>query len=104
KKTSGSSFNVNFGPSRLHEVQLSGLKRFTTYFYRVKTDKLRSDIFQFKTPPFSGEEESFNMIAMSDMQYDSQQPNKFNEIVNEGIISYLEKEFGGKLPDNLALV
>ncbi|PTB90700.1 metallophosphoesterase, partial [Marivirga lumbricoides] len=54
KKNSGTSFKLTFGPSRLHEVQLNGLKRFTEYYYRVKTGKLTSDIFQFKTPPFSG--------------------------------------------------
>ena len=104
KKTSGTSFTLTFGPSRLHEVQLNGLKRFTEYYYRVKTGKLTSDIFQFKTPPFSGEEEPFNLIAMSDMQIDRSQPNKFNEVVNEGILAYLDQEFEGKVPDNLALV
>lgn len=104
KKTSANSFVVNYSSSRLHEVQLTGLKRFSEYYYRVKTGKLTSDIFQFKTPPFSGEEESFNIIAMSDMQYDSNQPNKFSEIVNEGIIKYMEKEFDGEIPNNLALV
>ncbi|WP_442845132.1 fibronectin type III domain-containing protein [Leeuwenhoekiella sp. H156] len=104
KKTTGSSYPVNFGESRLHEVQLTGLERFTTYYYRVKTGTLKSDIFQFKTPPFSGEEKPFNLIAMSDMQIDSSEPNKFNEVVNEGILKYLDQEFGGELPDNLALV
>ena len=103
-KTTGNSNKVNFGESRLHEVQLTGLKRFTTYYYRVKTGKLKSDILQFKTPPFSGEAASFNLIAMSDMQIDRSQPDKFSEVVNEGILNYLEQQFGGKVPDNLALV
>ncbi|RXG11318.1 3',5'-cyclic AMP phosphodiesterase CpdA [Leeuwenhoekiella aestuarii] len=103
-KTTGTSSKVNFGESRLHEVQLTGLERFTTYFYRVKTGKLRSDILQFKTPPFSGEAASFNLIAMSDMQIDRSQPDKFSEVVNEGILKYLEQQFDGKVPDNLALV
>ncbi len=104
KKTGGTSSKVTYGRSRLHEVQLTGLERFTEYYYRVRTDDLKSDIFQFRTPPFSGEEQAFNLIAMSDMQYDGQQPNKFTEIVNEGVLKYLENEFNGKLPDNLALV
>ncbi|MDO3695325.1 fibronectin type III domain-containing protein [Wenyingzhuangia sp. chi5] len=104
KKTKGNSFKVNFEASRLHEVTVKGLKDFTTYYYRVKTGKLYSDIFQFKTPPISGKEASFNLIAMSDMQYDSSQPDKFREVVNDGIITYLKNEFDGALPDNLALV
>ncbi|MDC6366236.1 MULTISPECIES: fibronectin type III domain-containing protein [Flavobacteriaceae] len=104
KKTTGKTDKVNYGPSRIHEVELTDLKRFTEYYYRVKTGKLKSDIFQFKTPPFANEAESFNLIAMSDMQLDWQHTDKFSEIVNEGVIKYLENEFDGKLPDNLALV
>ena len=104
KKTKGIAFDINFSASRIHEVNIKGLQRFTTYYYRVKTGKLRSDIFQFKTPPFASDEESFKIIAMSDMQIDSQHPEKFGEVIQEGVLTYLEKEFGGKLPDNLALV
>ncbi|MEO1010447.1 MAG: fibronectin type III domain-containing protein [Bacteroidota bacterium] len=104
KKTKGKAFAVNFGPSRLHEVQLTGLKRFTTYYYRVRTKSMRSDIFQFKTPPFAQDDESFTMVAMSDMQYDHNEPNKFREMVNDGLLAYLQKEHGGPLPDNLALM
>ncbi len=104
ENTSGTSYKVDYGPSRLHEVQLTGLKRFTEYYYRVRTGKLKSAIFQFKTPPFANETGSFNLVAMSDMQLDWQHTNKFSEVVNEGIITYLANEFGGKVPDNLALV
>ena len=44
------------------------------------------------------------MLAMSDMQKDHQNPDKFSEIVNEGIIPYLKTEYGEALPENLALV
>ena len=104
KKATGKAEDINFSESRVHTVTLIGLERFTEYFYRVKTGKAKSDIYQFKTPPFASDEESFNIVAMSDMQYDSQNPNKFSEVVNEGIIQYLKKEFGGKLPDNLAMI
>ena len=104
KKATGRAEDINFSESRVHTVKLEGLKRFTEYYYRVKTGKVKSDIFQFKTPPFSSDEESFNIVAMSDMQYDSQHPNKFSEIVNQGVLQYLEKEHGGKLPNNLAMV
>jgi hypothetical protein len=104
QRSSGNSLDINFSDSRVHQVKLSGLQRFTEYYYRVKTGPLRSDIYQFKTPPFLEEAEPFNLIAMSDMQKDWQHPEKFQEIVNEGIITYMEKEYGGKLPDNLAMV
>lgn len=104
KKAKGISYDVNFTEARIHEVSLEGLKRFTNYYYRVKTGKTKSDIFQFKTPPFASDQESFKIVAMSDMQYDYNQPDKFNEVVNDGVLKYLKKEFKDSLPDNLALV
>lgn len=104
KRTKGIAYDINFSESRIHEVKLEGLQRFTEYYYRVKTGKLVSDIFQFKTPPIASDHESFNIVAMSDMQIDHNNPNKFSEVVNDGILQYLEKEFGGKLPNNLAMV
>ena len=104
QKTKGIAFDVNFSASRVHEVKLTGLKKFTEYYYRVKTGKAISDIFQFKTPPFASDNKSFNIIAMSDMQYNSNYPNKFSEIVNDGVLEYLKKEYEGNLPENLAMV
>lgn len=104
QKTTGKAEGVNFTESRLHEVRLTGLKRLTTYYYRVQTGKLKSDIYQFKTPPFAKDNQSFNMVSMSDMQIDSNQPDKFLEVVNDGILAYMKKQYGGEVPDNLALV
>lgn len=104
KKSKGTAYDINFGDSRIHEVKVEGLKRFTTYYYRVRTGKLVSDTFQFKTPPFASDNESFNMLAMSDMQIDGEHPDKFSEIVNEGIIPFLKQEYGESVPENLALV
>tara|TARA_R110002051_G_scaffold64139_3_gene116813 strand:+ start:13557 stop:15143 length:1587 start_codon:yes stop_codon:yes gene_type:complete len=103
-KGKGIVFDINFSESRIHEVTIKGLKRFTEYYYRVKTDSLVSDIYQFKTPPFAGDNESFNLLAMSDMQIDHQHPDKFNEIVNKGIIPYLKSTYGNDVPDDLAMV
>ncbi len=102
--TKGKAFDINYSESRMHEVRIDGLKRFTEYYYRVKTGSATSAIFQFKTPPFANDNESFNIVAMSDMQYDHNEPNKFSEVVNEGILTYLSKEFKGKLSNNLAMV
>lgn len=104
KKSQGIAYDVNFSEARIHEVKIENLERFTGYYYRIRTGKLVSDIFQFKTPPFAGDHQSFNLLAMSDMQIDSQHPDKFYEIVNEGILPYLKTEYGSTLPENLALV
>lgn len=98
--TADSSVNT----ARIHEVKLEGLTRFTKYFYRVKTGNAISEIYTFKTPPFASDQESFRIIAMSDMQRDGAFPDKFQEIVEDGVIDYLADEFGGETIDNLALV
>ncbi|PCE66666.1 purple acid phosphatase family protein [Sediminicola luteus] len=104
KKASGRDYEIDFSARKIHKVVLEDLKRFTTYYYRVKTGKTRSDIFQFKTPPFVQDEKDFRLVAMSDMQFDSHEPRKFHEIVNQGILPYVEKEYGPKLEEELAFV
>jgi Calcineurin-like phosphoesterase/Purple acid Phosphatase, N-terminal domain len=95
--TSSNAYNI-------HEVKLENLQRFTTYYYRVKTGAAISAIHHFKTPPFASDHQPFRMIAMSDMQVDESHPDKFREIVEDGIIPYIEQQLGGALTDELALV
>lgn len=104
KETKGSSSLLTYAENRVHKVKLEGLKRFTTYYYRVRTGKVRSATYRFKTPPFARDLKSFNLLAMSDMQYDHNEPDKFREIVNEGILSYMNETYDGALSDKLAMV
>jgi len=104
KKTKGTAFEVNYTDSRIHEVELKGLERLSMYYYRVRTAKAVSDIYQFKTPAFAKDQEAFRLVAMSDMQIDSGNPDKFAEIIQDGVLSYLKKEFGGAVLENLGLV
>jgi hypothetical protein len=103
-KTKGTSFDINFTSKRVHEVVLINLKRFTTYFYKVQTGAAISEVYQFKTPPFAGSSKKINIVAMSDMQNDWQHPKKFQEIVEEGVLSYFDDNFDGDISDNLAMV
>lgn len=103
--------NVSFGSAEgtegdamIHTVTIEGLNRFTKYYYSVGIGAGSSAVYSFKTPPFASDQESFRIIAMSDMQRDGAYPNKFNEMVHDGVIDYLDAEFGGDLVDNLALV
>ncbi len=99
----GTSF-INEGTARIHDVELTGLSRFTEYYYRVKIDTVFTDIAQFKTPPFSSDKESFMMVAMSDMQRDGANPNKFSEIVEDGILDYVSNNFSDNISKELAFV
>lgn len=100
QSTSGSA-KTGFGLSRIHEVQLTGLAPNTVYYYRVKTDNTYSDIYQFKTPALSQSEQHSRILAMSDMQYDSGNPSKFKEVIEQGVIPYVSEVLGKELHEGI---
>ena len=88
----------------IHDVHLTDLDQNTRYYYKVITGGLESDIFDFVTPTASEFESSLRVIAMSDMQKDYSNFNKFQEIINQGIFSYLDISDTLLLTDALDLV
>lgn len=90
------------GNSCIHHAHLSGLDADTRYYYRVVTGNAQSAVFDFVTPPLKSAEQSFALVAMSDMQRDGSNPYVFNEICNEGIIGYLQAQGPVDLPRQLA--
>ena len=80
------------GSNLIHQAILSGLDDNTRYYYQAISDTDSSDVLDFITPPLKSSEQSFNLIAMSDMQRDGSQANKFHEIVHDGIIDYLDEQ------------
>ena len=101
--TSGNSFS-SVGSAMMHDVQLLGLERFTTYYYQVVTGQASSPIQSFKTPPFASDEQSFRFVAMSDMQQSSADPLKYDEVIHDGVLDYLEQNLSGVVSEDLALV
>ena len=96
----------NYGNSEIHTVELSNLNSNTRYFYRVVIGDYESysDLHDFITPPDPSSEASFKIIAMSDMQRDGSNPNKFDEIIHEGVIDYISDEYSDDLARELAMV
>ncbi|MEL6867753.1 MAG: metallophosphoesterase, partial [Bacteroidota bacterium] len=68
------------------------------------SDGTTSAIFDFITPPLKSANQSFNLVAMSDMQRDGSRPNIFNEVTHEGIIDYFQAQHGHDLPTDLGLI
>ncbi len=96
---------VNSRPSEIHRVELENLEPSTTYYYRVITGRTESEIYHFTTPPQPDKEKAFQLVAMSDMQRDDERPNKFKEIVEEGVLAYLAEENAAGDPfQNLGMV
>ena len=98
--TTGTAFTNIFGDV-MHEVEIIGLTPQTSYFYQVTTGALSSDVIQFKTPPLASAEQSFNFVAMSDMQRDGGNPTIFDQIVKDGVIPVSNATYGGHISDDL---
>ena len=101
--TTGDAVN-SIDSFQIHDVHLTNLNPDTRIFYKVITESLESDIFDFVTPTSSGSESSLRLVAMSDMQKDWSNFNKFEEIINDGIISYFIGDDSLFLSDVLDLV
>ena len=105
ESTLGSSFS-NYGNSKIHTVELTNLNPNTRYYYRVVVGNHESysELYDFITPPEPSSEASFRIIAMSDMQRDNSNPNKFNEVIHDGVIEYLSNEHSDDIAAELAMV
>ncbi|MDP6853175.1 MAG: fibronectin type III domain-containing protein [Candidatus Marinimicrobia bacterium] len=101
--TSGTAF-TNTGASQIHTVQLTGLSPDTRYYYRTVTSTLYSAVYDFFTPPLPQDNQSFKIVAMSDMQKDWSNWDKFEEIVHQGIIGYISHSYSEDIPKELQMV
>ena len=99
----GTAFTSS-GTNQIHTVTLSGLLPATSYHYRVITGAAVSAIFKFKTPALASAEAPTSIVAMSDMQRDSGLPNKFWEVVHNGVIDHVTDSMGPDLSEELAMV
>ena len=82
------------------EARLSGLEPDTRYHYAVGTDTAAVGVF--RTPP-ADREAPFRFAAVSDMQRDGAQPDKWGEIVHDGIAA-VAGGYGPELDGELAFV
>ncbi len=105
ESTTGFSFS-NYGTSKIHTVELTDLTPSTRYYYRVVIGNFESysGLHDFITPPEPSSEQSFRIVAMSDMQRDNSNPNKFDEVIHDGVIDYISEEYSNDLAGELAMV
>lgn len=99
----GTAF-ISSGTNNMHSVTITGLTPATRYHYRVITGSAVSAVFTFRTPAPASAEEGTNIVAMSDMQRDNGQPNKFWEVVHNGVIDHVTDSMGPDLSQELAMV
>ena len=87
----------------IREAQLTGLNPATRYSYRLDAGDTGSDVFQFTTPP-DDREAPFRFAAISDVQHDGSNPDKYDEVIHDGIIDFVSAEYGGDLDEELGFV
>ena len=85
------STEITSSSTLIHSAEINQLSPNTKYYYRVKTETETTSLYTFITESNSSDEVAINIIAMSDMQQDSNFPNKFNEI-NNAIIDYFNQK------------
>jgi acid phosphatase type 7 len=94
---------VGNGDSRIHTAELTGLLPGTRYYYRVHTGAASSATYDFVVPADPASEESFRIVAMSDMQRDGGNPDIFRQVVEDGVIGFVQDEFSDDIPAEVAL-
>ena len=94
---------TNF-PACLYSGSILGLEEKTKYFYRVISGSSVSNIYSFVTPANTLQEKSINIVVMSDMQRDGNNPNKFHEIVHDGIFEYINTHYDSDISKGLDLI
>ena len=72
----------------IQRVELNSLDPSQRYVYRIRKENYNSQFFSFKTEESVDAESATVLVATSDMQKDNSNPNMFEKIVNEGIISF----------------
>lgn len=88
--SANSTSQVGNNNSRIHTVILPSLVSNQKYYYRVKMeDESNTMVYHFRTPAQADDEKSTQLVAISDMQRDGAHPNKYQEIINDGIITFV---------------
>ncbi len=103
QSTSGTAREGKDG-SRLHDVHLTGLTPGSRVHYRVRTGEATSPIRAFTPPALASAEAPFTLVAVSDMQRSAADPEKWGEIVTDGIVATLADGDVDRLDSEIAFV
>ena len=98
------TFEITSSISCLFTAKLTGLQSNTKYYYQVNTGNSTSEMFDFYTPSTNIDEAPINIVVMSDMQKSDNNPTKFSEIINDGIIDYVKDNYEGNTNENLDMI
>ncbi|MCR9075270.1 MAG: fibronectin type III domain-containing protein [bacterium] len=89
--------------ARIHHTMMGGLLPDTVYYYRVGSGSAISDVLSFRTPAEISAEDPFRFAALSDTQ-GGPISDMHTRTINDGIIDFVQQEFGPILHDELDFV
>lgn len=89
--------------ARIHHAMMGDLEPDTVYYYRVGSGDAISDVLSFRTPSVISAEDSFRFAALSDTQ-GGPISDMHTRTINDGIIAFVQQEFGPVLHDELDFV
>ncbi len=92
------------GGTIIHQTLLSALAPDTIYYYQVITGSWTSGVYHFRTPPSLDAETPWRFAAVSDTQYDGSNPTKHREVIEEGVIDYVQAQYGPDVPSELSFL
>ena len=86
------------GSTVIHTAKLDDLLPGTKYYYHVRTQSGETSyIYHFKTLEGQENEQSVELIAVSDMQQDGGNPNVFRGIIEDGMIPIIQSQIDSAL-------
>ncbi|TNE86033.1 MAG: metallophosphoesterase family protein [Deltaproteobacteria bacterium] len=90
-------------PTQVHTATLTDLAPGETVYYAVRTGQTESAVAHFRTVP-DDPEASVRLVAMSDSQLDERHPEKFTEVIQDGVLPYARANWGEDLAEEVGLV
>ena len=104
ENTTSGEVETEGGLGYVHAVRLEGLTPGGEIYYQAHTGGTASEVTRFRAAPATGDDARFLVIAMSDMQRDDANPDKFDEIISDGVIPYVTDTLGLDLADDVGMV
>lgn len=87
-------------PTRVHEVELTGLPPDTLVEYRVRTGATEGETLRFRTAP-ADPEAATTLVVVADTQHDPARMDTWREVAQDGVLDHMAATRGGTLAESV---
>ena len=88
----------------MHQIQLTGLLPHQRYYYQFQSGTFASPTYQFMTAASPASEEAWRFVAIADTQRNDTDPQRHREVIEEGIVDFVQTNLGPDLCAELAFI